>query len=99
MLRIRVVPRPSSVTLWPPSMTMLRLTGTSIVVAIGMVTGSAPQLKVTTECEAMAARRAASVQLCGVPLPTLGALPVVGAGVTGAVQTGAAAGTTVALAA
>src|SRR5205085_7189186 len=89
---MRVVPCPSSVTLWPPSMTMLRSVGRSMVLEIGIVTGAAPQLKVTTGCDATAARNAASVQLCAVPVPTLGATPAVLTAATGGVHTCPATG-------
>ena len=73
-------------------MTMLRSVGRSMVLEIGIVTGEAPQLKVTTGCDATAARKAASVQLCAVPVPTLGATPTVRAAATGGVHTCPATG-------
>src|SRR5262249_40776620 len=79
--------RPSSVTWLPPSMTMLRSVGRSIVIEMPMVAGAVPQLKVTTALDATAARSAASVQLWGVPSPTLGAMPAVRVAAGGGVRT------------
>ena len=88
---MRVRRPPSSVTLPPPSMTTLRRAGTSICALTAMVTGSAPQLNVTTSWFAIAARSADSVQLAGVPSPTLGATSAVSTAVTGGEQTPAVA--------
>src|SRR3954447_8177515 len=71
---MRVTPPPSSVTLPPPSITVLRSVGTLICEATGIVTGFGPQLNVTTARLPIAARRAAAVELRGVPSRTLGAV-------------------------
>ena len=84
---MRVRRPPSRAIFPPPSITVLRCAGTSIGAAIAIVTGSAPQSNRTTSWLAIAVRRAASVQLPGVPSPTLGALPEVSTAVTGGVQT------------
>src|SRR5262245_9469781 len=65
---MRVLPPPSSVTLFPPSITVSALMAFSDVTV--MVTGAAPQSNVITPPFASAASRAASVQLPGVPSPT-----------------------------
>src|SRR5687768_5112449 len=84
---MRVAPPPSRVTLPPPSITVLRSVGTAIGDVTRTVTGSAPQLNVTISRLATAARNAASVQLPGVPSPTLGEADAVSSATTGGVQT------------
>jgi len=61
---------PSSVTVLPPSMTVLRSFGIASVAVTLIVAGSLPQLKVMTPPFATAALSASNVQLAAVPLPT-----------------------------
>ncbi len=68
MCRMRELPPPLSVMRPPPSMVVSWLTGTSLPTV--MVAGVAPQENVTTPPAATAARKAASVQLAALPLPT-----------------------------
>ena len=66
-------PPPSSVTRFPPSITVSRVID---LVELRMSRyGAGPQLKVTTPPAAMAPSKALSVQLAGVPSPTTLALP------------------------
>src|SRR6185295_9787172 len=65
---MRVLPPPLRVTLPPPSITVSTLTSCCLVTV--MVTGAAPQSKVTTPPFASAAASAASVQSEAEPLPT-----------------------------
>ena len=68
-------PPPSSVTRFPPSITV------SLVIDLVELRtsryGAGPQLKVTTPPATMASSNALSVQLAGVPLPTTLVLPAV----------------------
>src|SRR5215469_10644406 len=67
---MRILPAPLSVTLPPPSITVLRWVFTTLAVAlIVIVTGFLPQLKVITPPLATARTTAADVQLRGEPLP------------------------------
>src|SRR5262245_34936788 len=66
---MRDVPPPSSVTVPPPSSTVSSVK--TIWDVTGMVTGRAPHEKTTTPPAAAALRSAASVQLAGVPSPTV----------------------------
>ena len=68
MCMMRVFLPPLRVTSLPPSMVVSLATGSSEVTV--MVTGAAPQSKVTMPPVATAARRADSVQLAAVPPPT-----------------------------
>lgn len=71
MYRIRRRPPPLSVTLPPPSSTIVGPVAFRIfaVACIVMVTGSGPQENVMTPPAATAATTAAEVQLAGVPFP------------------------------
>jgi hypothetical protein len=75
-LKIRTAFPPSSVTLFPPSMTVFLFVGMFSVALIGMVTAPLPQLKVITPPVATAAWSWLNVQLAGVPLPTTVGLDV-----------------------
>src|SRR5262245_40074782 len=71
MYRIRLLPPPLSVTLFPPSMTSfvpLSLKTFAGVVRT-IVTGSGPQLNVMTPPLATAATNASAVQLAALPIP------------------------------
>src|SRR4051794_15050266 len=68
---MRREPPPESVTLPPPSMTSLLVPLRTLAVSVNViVTGFAPQLKVTTPPAVTAESTAADVQLAAVPLPT-----------------------------
>src|SRR5208283_41265 len=90
MWRMREVPPPLSVT-WPaPSMVVSLPTGTSEVTL--MVTGAEPQLNVTMPPLATADRKAASVQLTALPLPTTVVGLDVSTGLAGTTQVAAGGG-------
>ena len=86
----RVAPPPSSVIRLPPSMVVSLLVGSVTCACSVMVTGAAPQLKVMAPPLATAARKLASVQPLGSPLPTTVALAVEAAA-NGGVQVAAGA--------
>src|ERR1039457_1493168 len=67
--KICTLPPPSSVTLLPPSMTVLVLMGRFMVLVTGIVTGAAPQLNVMMPPFFTAALSASKVQVPAVPVP------------------------------
>src|SRR6478752_4032091 len=79
---MRALPPPSRVIRFSPSMTVSRPVGTLIVFETAIVAGAAPQLNFTTLLDCTAAFRAASVQLAGLPSPTVAAAPEVSAAAT-----------------
>src|SRR5580692_2292623 len=86
---MRTLPPPSMVTRLPPSMTVSRVVGSSMVAVTVMVAGAAPQSKVTTPPLVSAADSRASVQDAAVPVPTTVAGWLTSAAWIGAVQTAA----------